>query len=72
MGSEGEAFEGGVIRVGEAGMRGVMGVREALEATVRQVGGGPARRRDTLSQGVEVPVCCGKGERGKLADKGVG
>ena len=34
-------------------------------------GGGPARRRDTLSQGVEVPVCWGKGERGKLADKGV-
>ena len=44
-----------------------------MEATARQVGGGgPARRRDTLSQGVEVPVGCGKGERGKLADKGVG
>ena len=52
--------------------QGGVGVKEALEATERQVGGGPARRRDTLSQGVEVPVGCGKGERGKLADKGVG
>ena len=73
VGSEGEAFEGGVIRVGEAWIRGggrgegsVGGNREAGR------GGGPACRCDTLSQGVEVPVCCGKGERGKLADKGVG
>ena len=57
---EGEAFEGGVIRVGEAWIRGggrgegsVGGNREAGR------GGGPARRRDTLSQGVEVPVCRG-------------
>ena len=60
MGSEGEAFEGGVSRVGEAWIRGggrgegsVVGNREAGR------GGGPARRRDTLSQGVEVPVCRG-------------
>ena len=60
VGSEGEAFEGGIIRVGEAWIRGGVGVREALEATERQVGGGgPASGRDTLSQGVEVPVCHG-------------
>ena len=60
VGSEGEAFEGGVIRVGEAWIRGggrgegsVGGNREAGR------GRGPARRRDTLSQGVEVPVCRG-------------
>ena len=60
VGSEGKAFEGGVIRVGEAWIRGggrgegsVGGNREAGR------GGGPARRRDTLSQGVEVPVCRG-------------
>ena len=60
VGSEGEAFEGGVSRVGEAWIRGggrgegsVGGNREAGR------GGGPARRRDTLSQGVEVPVCRG-------------
>ena len=36
----------------------------------REAGGGwgPARGRDTLSQSVEVPVCYGKGERGKLPD----
>jgi len=60
VGSEGKAFEGVVNRVGEAGIRGgsrgersVGGNREAGR------GGGPARRRDTLSQGVEVPVCRG-------------
>ena len=40
---EGEAFEGGVIRVGEAWIRGGVGVRESLEATERQVGGGVLR-----------------------------
>ena len=60
VGSEGKAFEGVIIRVGEAwirrgsrGERSVGGNREAGR------GGGPARRRDTLSQGVEVPVCRG-------------
>ena len=60
VGSEGKAFEGGVIRVEEVGMRGgnggegsVGGNREAGR------GGGPASGCDTLSQGVKVPVCCG-------------
>ena len=44
-------------------------MREALEATERQVGGGV--RRDALSKSVEVPVCFGKGERGELPDNGV-
>ena len=64
---EGEAFEGGVIRVGEAWIRGGnRGERNIGGSSETGRGGGPARRRDTLSQGVEVPVW------GKLADKGVG
>ena len=57
---EGEAFEGGVIRVGEAWIRGG-GRGEGSVGGNRETGrgGGPARRRDTLSQGVEVPVCRG-------------
>jgi hypothetical protein len=73
VGSEGEAFEGGIIRVEEAGMRGGNGGERSIGGNSETGrGGGPARRCDTLSQGVEVPVGCGKGERGKLADKGVG
>ncbi len=49
-----------------------VGSIEALSKAEWQVGrGDPARGRDTLSQGVEVPVCCGKGERGKLPGNGV-
>ena len=70
VGSEGEAFEGGVIRVGEAWIRG--GNRGERSIGSDRETGSPARGRDTLSQSVEVPVCCGKGERGNLADKGVG
>ena len=72
-GSVGEAFEGGVIRVGEAWIRGGSRVERSVRGN-REAGGGwdPARGRDTLSQSVEVPVCCGTGERGKLPDNGVG
>ena len=67
MGSEGEAFEGSVIRVGEAWVRGGSRGERSVGGN-REAGGGwgPARGRDALSQSVEVPVCCGKGERGKL------
>ena len=57
---EGEAFEGGVIRVGEACIRGGSRGERSVRGN-REAGGGwgPARGRDTLSQGVEVPVCRG-------------
>ena len=68
---EGEALERGVIRVGEAWIRGAGGGEKSIGSD-RETGrgGGPARGRDTLAQGVEVPVCCGKGERGKLPGNG--
>ena len=71
VGSEGEAFEGSVIRVGEAWIRGGNRGEKSIGSD-RETGrgGGPARGRDTLAQGVEVPVCCGKGERGKLPGNG--
>ncbi len=62
---KGETGQGFIIRVGWRGGGGVEQGRETGR------GGGPARERDTLSQGVEVPVCCGKGKRGKLPDTGV-
>ena len=73
MGSEGEAFEGGVSRVGEARSRGGSRVERSVGGN-REAGGGwgPARGRNALSQSVEVPVCCGKGEREKLPDNGGG
>jgi hypothetical protein len=43
VGNEGEAFVGGVSRVGEARIRGLVGVREASDATERQVGDGVLR-----------------------------
>jgi hypothetical protein len=73
VGSEGKAFEGGVIRVGEAWIRGGSRGERSVRGN-REAGGGwgPARGRDTLPQSIEVPVCCGKGERGKLPGNGVG
>ena len=73
MSGEGEAFERGVIRVGEAWIRGGnRGERSIGSDREAGRGWGHARGRDTLSQSVEVPVCCGKGERGKLPGNGVG
>ena len=71
VGSEGEAFEGSVIRVGEAWIRGGNRGEKSIGSD-RETGReeGPAHGRDTLSQSVEVPVCCGKGERGKLPGNG--
>ena len=71
VGSEGKAFEGVIIRVGEAWIRGGSRGERSVGGN-REAGGGwgPARGRDTLAQGVEVPVCCGKGERGKLPGNG--
>ena len=67
MGSEGEAFEGGVIRVGEAWVRGGVGGKEALEATERQVGGGVLRVDATpCRKGARCPYAVARERGGNL------
>ncbi len=67
MRSESETFEGGVIRVGEAGIRGGSRSERSVGCNRKAASDAPWRKVSRW-----LSIRCGKGERGKLPDEGGG